>query len=165
MNAQEVGIVLGLIAARYPNAKLGQDEDMTIQAWAMTLSDVPLEGAKTALANWFKTQKWAPDPSELRSAVASSLLGLPDVEEAWGMVCAARSTYYPGFATKIDLPGPVRQAIEAIGGLHALKHSTTPTADREAFAKAYATYRRRALEDTVIDAPSLPEGQRFRLLG
>lgn len=164
MNAQDVGIVLGLIAARYPNAKLGQDEDMTIQAWTMTLADVPIEGAKEALARWFKTQRWAPDPSELRSAVAATILDLPDVEEAWGIACGARAAYYPGFPNTIDMPEPVRLAVNAIGGLHALKQSTEPHKDREAFAKAYAVYRRRALEDTVIDAPALP-GQKLRAIG
>lgn len=67
MNAQEVGHVLGIIAARYPNARLGQDEELTIQAWHITLEDIPAQPhAELALRQWFRERRWPPDASELR---------------------------------------------------------------------------------------------------
>lgn len=67
MDIAEVGRLLGLIAARYPNARLGEDENLTIQAWAITLEDVPAEPHMgLALREWFTTQKWPPDAAELR---------------------------------------------------------------------------------------------------
>ena len=67
MNAQEVGQLLGLIAARYPNGRLGQDEELTIQAWHLTLSDIPLRPhAERALRDWFERKPFAPDASEVR---------------------------------------------------------------------------------------------------
>jgi hypothetical protein len=160
-----VARLLLVVTARYPTSKIvQQDEALTVKAWHMTLADVPYEAAERALAQWFKSEKWAPDPSELRSVVAGEILGLPEVEEAWGIARGAISAYYPGFNVKLDMPDPVRQAINSIGGLHALKMSERPDKDRDAFMRAYAIERKRAVEMAVLDRPAIDE-PRLKVLG
>lgn len=67
MTLDDTAQVLALIASRYPNAKLGEDAAMTVQAWQITLADVPMRPhMEVALRAWFEEQKWAPDASELR---------------------------------------------------------------------------------------------------
>jgi hypothetical protein len=82
MNAQEVGKLIGLLASRYPNAKLGEDEELTIQAWTITLEDVPAEPHMAlALREWFMDRRYPPDASELRK-VALELGGPTPAMEA-----------------------------------------------------------------------------------
>lgn len=73
MNAKEIAAIIGLIQIRYPRNEVlpPSDADQATQravvaAWQMVLDDVSAEDANAALLRWFKTQKWAPDPSELR---------------------------------------------------------------------------------------------------
>jgi len=84
MNAKEVSIVIGLVAARYPGAKMFEaDQKLTVQAWTMTLDDVPFEAVQPVLAKWFKTEKWAPDPAEIRALVTSDLNPVPSEGDVW----------------------------------------------------------------------------------
>lgn len=82
MNQQEVAKLLLVIAARYPTSKLlEQGEELTVQAWHMTLDDVPYPAAERALVAWFKDEKWAPDPSEIREGAFRALESCRTPEE------------------------------------------------------------------------------------
>jgi hypothetical protein len=84
MNTNEVQALLGLIAARYPASKMfEQDLSITVQAWTMSLDDVPADAVQPVLARWFKTEKWAPDPSELRALIAAGANPMPSEGEVW----------------------------------------------------------------------------------
>lgn len=158
MTEQEVARLLLVIAARYPSSKLlGQEEALTARAWHMTLADVPYAEAERALADWFKTEKWAPDPSELRSAVAARLLDLPTPEEAWALARGVIAAYYPGIPSRVEVAPAIRRAINAIGGVHNLKLSETPSKDRDAFIRAYTIERKREMEQAILDAPAIAE--------
>lgn len=142
MTVDEARKILALVAARYPNAKmLEQDTKLTAQAWHMSLEDVPYQAAQQFLVTWFRTEKWAPDPSEIRLAVGADLLGLPAVEEAWGMVLRAASAF-----DSSDLPQAMKVAIRAVGGLYAVKHHDRPDMLRIPFIEAYTFERKDALE-------------------
>lgn len=164
MTAQQVAELIALVKLRYPNAKLGQESADPqkaiagmVKVWHMALSDVPFDAAMRVLELWFKTQKWAPDPSEIRTAVAGELLGLPEVEEAWREARRAMASYYPGQPFTAQVTPAVYRAIQSIGGLHALMTSEHPGRDREAFQRAYAIERRRELETAVLEQPALRE--------
>lgn len=84
MNLTETKQLLAVIAARYPNSKVwDQDPELTIKAWQMTLDDVTLGDAQRVLVGWFKAHKWAPDPSEIRELLAEAINPLPSEGEAW----------------------------------------------------------------------------------
>lgn len=62
-----------MVEIRYPTAILKRsgvpdDEAVagTIKAWGMVLDDVSAEDVFSVWHVWMKSQKWAPDPSELR---------------------------------------------------------------------------------------------------
>lgn len=153
MTSDEVARLLAVIRARYPTSKVWeQDGAMTLQAWHRTLADCPYQETQLALDEWMRVEKWAPDPAELRDAVAKRVLDLPDGTEAWRMVQSAIAAYYPGFDNSgIVLPAAVRKAVNAIGGLHGLKLSEHREHDRDAFVAAYATERRRVVMSAVLD--------------
>lgn len=100
MNQQDVAKLLSVVAARYPTSKVWeQDEALTVQAWHMTLDDVPYPAAERAMVAWFKEHKWAPDASEVR-------------EEAFGLMARCRTpeereALEPGWMAR---QGLVRQA-------------------------------------------------------
>lgn len=86
MNASEVKKLLAVIAARYPNGKVwDQDPQLTVQAWQMTLDDVTYEDAQRVLVSWFKAQKWAPDPSEIRALLVEMVAPIPSEGDAYRM--------------------------------------------------------------------------------
>lgn len=94
MTLDDTAQVLALIASRYPNAKLGEDAAMTVQAWQITLDDVPMRPhMELALRSWFEEQKWAPDASELR-VLALELGGPTPTQIAWAEYERARTAHW-----------------------------------------------------------------------
>ena len=87
MNQSDVKKLLAVIAARDPNSKVWGETDeqaqLTVQAWHMTLDDVSLGDAQRVLVTWFKTEKWAPDPSEIRTLLMEQVNPLPSEGDAW----------------------------------------------------------------------------------
>ena len=93
MNLTETKQLLAVIAARYPASKVwDQDPELTIKAWQMTLDDISLGDAQRVLVTWFKANKWAPDPSEIRALMAEAVNPLPSE----GEVYALRNRYIRG---------------------------------------------------------------------
>lgn len=167
MNAADVGIVLGLIASRYPNARLGEDAELTHQAWAMTLDDVPIEETRAVLAEWFKVKRFAPDPSEIRDAVLTAVGLIPDGELAWKMARDRSRDWYPGMGWRNGqeppaLPAPVEAAVKSLGGVTAIIEGEVT---REAFLKVYAVYRARyAAEVNMTSALGMDGGRQLRAI-
>ncbi len=153
--------LIGILKARYPRATWGPDDRLTVEAWHMSLGDVALEAVLGALRRHFQESVYAPDPVDIRGWIVSDAGIAPDPADAWSIAQGAISAYYPGFNTKIEIPDAVRNAINAIGGMHTLKMSENPGEDRDAFLRAYATHRKRALSVAglgmdAIDAPTPP---------
>lgn len=72
MNTTECLKLLAVIAATYPNSGAAKASDdtlkMTAQAWSAALDDIPYKLASNALVGLIKTSKFAPTPSDIRSA-------------------------------------------------------------------------------------------------
>lgn len=84
MTTDEVQKLLAVVAARYPNSKVwDQEPDLTVSAWHMSLDDVPFADAQRVLVGWFKTRKWAPDPSEIRGLLVDAAYPIPPEGDAW----------------------------------------------------------------------------------
>ena len=82
MTLQEVAKLLAVIGARYPTDKrFKQDDTLTLQAWHMTLDDMPYPAVERAMVEHFKTKRWAPDPSELRAGAFDLLESCVTLEE------------------------------------------------------------------------------------
>lgn len=149
MNLQEATLLVRLIAARYPRQVSGNPGEVA-RAWQMTLDDVPYEPAEAELAEWFKAQRWPPDPSEIRTLVLQRLAAVPSAEDAWSSVL--RHMRDNGAIGGQPFAGPevVAETVYAIGGWHRLRRSETPEQDREAFSRAYQSYAKRAIAQTKV---------------
>lgn len=158
MTRADVAKLIGIIKARYPRAEWGPDDALTVEAWHMSLGDLPLEPVTTALRSLFEQSPFPPDPVDVRSWLLAKSGVAPDPADAWQTARAAIAAYYPGHPFRFEMPETVRQAINAIGGLHTLKMSETPAADREAFLRAYATYRKRAMADVGLGFAAVESG-------
>lgn len=156
MNRAEVAKVIGVIRARYPRAEWGPDDKLTVEVWHMSLGDLPPDPVLAALRALFEESPFAPDPSEIRARILADSGQVPDPADAWAIARRAIAAYYPGHPFRFTMPEAVRQAINAIGGLHTLKLSEQPGADREAFLRAYATYRKRAMASVGLGLDALP---------
>ena len=145
MNRKEAAQLVAIVAARYPraSAQMGNPAD-TATAWWMTLSDVPYAVAESVLADWFKTSRFVPDPSEVRNTVLALAAVVPTPEDAWELVLRhMRENGHVG-GTAFAGPEVVGQTVQAIGGWYRLRLSERPEEDRAAFVRAYATMARRA---------------------
>ena len=102
MNQSDVKKLLAVIAARYPNSKVWGETDeqaqLTVKAWHMTLDDVSLGDAQSVLVRWFKTEKWAPDPSEIRMLLMERVNPLPSEGYVW----SCRNRYFRGDIARED---------------------------------------------------------------
>lgn len=142
MTVQEAAALVALVKARYPQFPVA-DAEAAARAWQMTLRDVPYEACELVLGEWFRTQRYWPDPAELRNRVLAALAEVPDAADAWLLVLTHMRANGPLSGVRFDAPEAVRRAVEAIGGMHRLRASERPEDDRRAFMDAYAVYARR----------------------
>ena len=149
MNLQEAALLVRLVAARYPRQVAGNPGELA-KAWQLTLEDVPYAPCERALAQWFKAEKWPPDPSEIRAAVLRSLSEIPSAEDAWAMVLKHMKENGAIGGGPFAGPEVVSETVYAIGGWHRLRRSEKPDDDREAFSRAYQTYAKRAMAATNV---------------
>jgi len=151
VNAGETAQLLALVQARYPGRNAG-DPVATVKAWQMTLADVPYWAAEAVLGEWFRTERWAPDPSELRSRILTLVAEVPAPADAWLSVVRFIRENGQLSGARYEGPAAVRQAVESIGGWRRLRMSETPEADQKAFLSAYETYARRAAASADVAA-------------
>ena len=144
MTYPEIAKLLAILKVTYPNAQ-SADPTAQVRAWAMALSDIPYALAEAAIQRHVKRSKWHPTPSEIRELIADAHGVLPDEATAWQMV--RQYIRDNGYINPAPWSGPsiVLEAVRAIGGFRQLRMSESPDRDRDAFGRAYRTYRERAL--------------------
>ena len=86
MTPQEARDVIGLIVAFYPHPAPSAE---TQRLWARAIEDLPGRLTREAVAAWCRTRSERPTVADLRRAVATRLLGLPDPTEAWARLLEA----------------------------------------------------------------------------
>lgn len=149
MNRQEIGRLVAVCFTSYPNHSATAADVAT--AWEFALADVPYEAAAAAIKTHLKESPFFPSPSEIYQRVLDQTGALPNAGDAWGLVQARIASTYPGLpATDWDAPYPVREAARAMGGIHTLRMSDNPMADRAHFIKFYEQYRQRAAREVDI---------------
>lgn len=81
MNRSELSEILALMdALRLTNAPKSIDTK-TLEAWFLVLSDLRAEDVRDAVRRLVMTSKWWPAPSEIRSDVTRSRLGIGDAAD------------------------------------------------------------------------------------
>lgn len=151
MHLAEVGRLLALIRARYPNANLG-DPELAARAWAMTLDTAPYDAAEAALRVWFRREKWAPDAAELRELIAERAGVLPSLDAGWAAAREHIRRHGEVGGAPFGGSPAVEEAVNAVGGWRALRRSEQPERDREAFERAYRAIRLRHLGNLDLGA-------------
>lgn len=144
MTRDETGQLLTILRATYHNVRL-DNAAATVDAWFMALSDAPFPVMRQAAQAWIATQQWFPTPAELRMLAIDQAGLLPPAADAWGLVMGHIRRHPLG--VPFDGPAAIEQAVQAIGGWRELRLSEEQSYDRQAFAKAYETYRQRAARD------------------
>jgi hypothetical protein len=148
MNLSEATELVAILQAHAPHH---QTTEATFRAWQLAMEDVPIAAAMLAAKLWMRHHKHFPYPAELREIIGEQLTGLPSAEDAWQLVLnRMRGSYFPQLAEDWDAPWPVQQAVQSIGGIHALRMSERPGLDAKRFADAYAMYRERAIRELDI---------------
>lgn len=148
MTYAECAKLLAIAAAAY-DQPIG-DPDALVAAWHMVLEDVPPDAAADALKEHLRENKWFPKPAEIRQRVVSHTGAIPDPYDAWEMVM--KHIKENGYIRPVPFvaPKPVAEAVNAIGGIAAIRKSERPDKDRDAFVHAYQTYAARAARDLDV---------------
>lgn len=158
MTREEIGRLLTVLRATYHNVKL-DNAQATMDAWHLALIDAPYVVMERAARAWIGTERWFPTPAELRMLAIEDAGGLPTGGDAWAMVTRHMRQNGP-LGPKFAGPKPVNDAVMAIGGWGQLRASEEPAYDRQAFLKAYETYRMRVARDfdmRTLEALPAPE--------
>lgn len=162
MTKQEIGALIALTAANYPNM---QERDLrpTANLWKEMLSDIPFDVAKAAIIKVLSTAKFWPTVAEIREA--ASQLTNPQIlssAEAWGLVVQANDKYgyYRSIEGMESLPPMVQMAVKAMGGFREICMSENPGVTRAQFMRMYEQYAAREKEMAV-----LPESVRELISG
>ncbi len=151
MTPEEISRLIAVIMHTWPNHRI-DDPEVAIHAWSMVLAEVPYPVASEALAQYMREgHEFAPNAGLLYQIVLDMTDALPNAGDAWTLVQIRIGQTYPGHpAPDWDAPWPVRQATKAMGGVHVLRMSENPMADRAHFIRLYGEYRKRAAREVNI---------------
>lgn len=171
----EIGLMLGVAMASYPNyRKPGEDDFLTMtEAYTRILGHLPADVVAAAfdLAVTRSVDFLPPAPKVLEAAGQLAVRGSGSNDNAafeqWGEVERHIRDYSPDFPTNdpryasnyaaARFDDPITQAVvEMFGGIRMLHASDNPAADRARFIEAYRTQVRRAGEQ-YAELPGVSE--------
>jgi hypothetical protein len=108
-------------------------------AYVENLRDLPILSLVAAFQQAIASEQWFPTIGQIRDMAVRNLpevLALPDTYGAWAEVLRVMSETRGGGTITWSHPF-VRKALKMIGGMHMVRHSELPQADRKRFMDAY----------------------------
>lgn len=142
MDRSEAMKIVGLLEGSYRGQPSPPER---IEVYVNRLLDLDYDAAMLGAMTLVETSKFYPSIAELREAATVGLTtDLPDPDAAWQMVSAVIHG-----APRAELPPVVRELVESMG-VHDLRTSTNPMADRAHFLRMYEAKRRRAAQDRQL---------------
>lgn len=140
MTPEEVVEVVGLLAVAF-----GRDtRPETFEVYEFVLGDLDIPDPRRVVKSLLRTMDRWPSPSTLRREfLAWYGLLAPDEDQAWTL--AVRAAQAGGIG---ELPGPVKDAVEAVGGSWGIRVGQETTI-RAQFRDAYRLVKTRADRETV----------------
>lgn len=130
--------MFALLRANWPKYPF---TDATTEVYTRCLRDIPNEVLAAATAHCITACRFFPVVAEIREAafdIMSNRVNELSAQEAWGFLIKKVNQYdHP------ELPGLVRQALNAIGGPRRLIDSDNYAADRARFIEAYQVLAKR----------------------
>lgn len=149
MDKKEVGKLLAIITATYPNVKLGGESEIKAVSWAWyeLLSDLNFELAKSAVIRVLREQviPSLPTPGKIRRAAVALCVKLPSETEALSELYTAvkfqntqnEDGYYPGSFAGLKLLSPLVQKVAEALGWKTICDNDAPEVMRGLFRKLY----------------------------
>ena len=137
--------------------------DALVTAWELALGDVPYPAAEAALGTYLREGRFFPAPTEIRALVLDATGAFPSGGDAWRMVLRRIRGTYPGQpAPPWEVPPAVKETVDQMGGIHALRMSEHPGADEARFLKLYEQNRLQTAREA--DVAAVLEGARVPAL-
>lgn len=146
MTPEQIAALVGVLAVAY-----GRDPSPEMfQVYEMALADVPAPDVERLAQRIVRTEKWMPTPAAIRERILEDLGYLsPDEDQAW--VMAKEWSVGRTALRSEDLPQPVWEACQAVGGSWSIRTGVETTLHaqfREAYRRAKARADREAIERT-----------------
>ncbi len=148
MTPADIAELIAMLKTRWPRSTWAADPVLEVKMWHMAIGDIPLEHVLRVLPGLTQRSEFPPDPSRIRSAVASASGMIPEPGAAWGSV----QEWLRGSVEFADLPAPIKQAVKDIGGTYNVRQSAKPENDRRAFIDAYGVRRDEAITSADFGA-------------
>jgi hypothetical protein len=155
----EIGKIIMILAAAYPNFKAGRTAaerkarlSEMIGAYTAILNDLDADRLAQTAYHLASTNTFFPSAAELRAAyynLEERAAGVPTADEAWNEV---KRLFRRGYSRYRAPPEEafshplIRKALAGIGGWLALCNSENDAADRARFLQAYEIHMRRNRE-------------------
>ena len=155
MTQKETAYLLSILRAAYPRFYYDVSPDdlkISVDTWAVMLSDTNLEIATVALQRLIATSKFPPTIAEMRESISAVVHpDMPDSGDAWGEVIKAISNYgyYRQEEALQSMREPVALAVKRMGWRD-LCMSENGMADRAHFLRIYETMEKRTAEDNLL---------------
>ena len=161
MDRSDIPAVFAILQATYQTRFVATDT--TAMVWAELLADVPVASVLKIVKAHAATDEWPPTIASIRNAWAEQVCRLPDVESAIAEVRALASQ--PSIPGWDDLPYWMKPVVDAAGGWHALRTTTSLGVVLSSMRRAFDAYRDNALSEANTGALGLNVKQRPALGG
>jgi len=155
MTQKETAYLLSILRAAYPRFYFDVSPDdlkISVDTWAVMLSDTSLDVATVALQRLIATNKFPPTIAEMRESISAVIHPtMPDSGDAWGEVITAISHYgyYRQEEALASMREPVRLAVKRMGWRE-LCMSENGMADRAHFLRIYEAMEKRTNEENLL---------------
>lgn len=130
---RELSLSVASLRAAFPNANLPAE---TVAIYAAALKDLDPADVQEAVVGLIKSSRFFPTVAEIREKVAERRLSLPGPVAAWEEAVARSEGRWEADKTPL-----VTDALNAIGGIWAVKTSENPVATRAQFLKFFNELR------------------------
>lgn len=131
--SQELSLSVASLRAAFPNANLPVE---TVEIYKAALADLDADDVQAAVGALIRSSRYFPTVAEIREKVAERSLGLPGPVGAWEEAVARAENRWERPRTPL-----VTEALNAIGGIWAVKTSDNVIATRAQFLKFYDELR------------------------
>jgi hypothetical protein len=146
-----VAQALADLARAFPQKAISLD---TLRVYRRELDDLDPAAVAEACRMLTRLSEFFPTVRAIREQVAEAALALPSETEALAIVDNQRRPFDP----------TVKQALDAVGGMHAWRSTSEPAVLRGQFVRAYRELRASAIRSYVVGDLALEAGPQLREL-
>lgn len=157
MTTKQAMEIVAILKAAFPRQQV---EPETVKVYATFLQDLDGAVAEPAVKRLVTVSRFFPTIAEMREAVAEASVNAPTVQQA---VEAVMTRSAIPVEERPKLHPLVRRALDAIGGLYAIRTAESATTIRAQFRDAYAALRSEAILEIQTGRAALAQSPIERL--